>query len=77
MIFYYTNRLLPISIVIIETSPETYEYKSRDSQPNIRQSSGNPTEEGKEALLETEVPKIPKENPLNQLIWTHRTREIA
>jgi len=38
----------------------------------MRQSSGNPTEEGEEGLNEPERSRTPQENLQNQLTWVYR-----
>ena len=56
---YEGERLHPVS---------SYGNRCRGSQPNIRQSSGHPTEDGeKEGLQEPEVSRTPQEDLLSQL----------
>lgn len=43
--------------------PATVGNRLRDSQPNIRQTLGNPVEPREEGLWEPEEPRIPQENP--------------
>lgn len=49
--------------------------RCRDLEPNSRLNSGNLAEERVGELLELDGSRISKENPLEQLTWTHRSSQ--
>ena len=50
---------------VMETDEETY-------SENIRQSLGNPDEEGHEGLKDPEGSRTPQEDPQDTFTWIHR-----
>lgn len=51
--------------------PATDVSWSRDPESNISQTSGNPTEDGEEALYEPDGTWMPQDNSQNQITWAH------
>ena len=70
-----THRLMLSPIVIRNASPSNW---CRDPQPNIRCTSGNPTEYGEERLWEPERPTLPCKNIKGTTdlgSWEHKETE--
>lgn len=68
----YTHRMEP-RIIIMRFHPASDGSRCRDSQPNIRQSSGNPEEENEEELEESRGSRPHNKNSRqNQLTRGHR-----